>query len=91
MKLITEHLESDLDFLIEKDEKGNKNTFIEGIFMQAEKQNRNNRIYPKEVLYVCLWFLYEINKQNSIYNFRKWNVIYKSANSLNRTRLRDSF
>ena len=50
MKLITEHLESNLDFLIEKDEKGNKNTFIEGVFMQAEKQNRNNRIYPKAVL-----------------------------------------
>jgi hypothetical protein len=50
MKLITEHLESNLDFLVEKDEKGNKNTFIEGIFMQAEQQNRNNRIYPKQVL-----------------------------------------
>jgi len=50
MKLITEHLDSDLDFLIEKDERGNKNTFIEGVFMQAEKQNRNNRIYPKSVL-----------------------------------------
>ena len=50
MKLITEHLESELDYLIEKDEKGNKSVFIEGIFMQAEQQNRNNRIYPRAVL-----------------------------------------
>ena len=50
MKLITEHLESELDYLTEKDEKGNKNVFIEGIFMQAEQQNRNNRIYPRAVL-----------------------------------------
>ena len=50
MKLITEHLESELDYLVEKDEKGNKNVFIEGIFMQAEQQNRNNRIYPRKVL-----------------------------------------
>lgn len=50
MKLITEHLESELDYLIEKDEKGNKSAYIEGVFMQAEKQNRNNRIYPKAVL-----------------------------------------
>ena len=50
MKLITEHLDSNLEFLIEKDEKGNKNTYIEGVFMQAEQKNRNNRIYPKNVL-----------------------------------------
>lgn len=50
MKLITEHLESNLSFITEADDKGNKNTFIEGVFMQAEKQNRNNRIYPKSVL-----------------------------------------
>jgi hypothetical protein len=50
MKLITEHLESELDFLVEKDEKGNKSAYIEGVFMQAERKNRNNRIYPKAVL-----------------------------------------
>jgi hypothetical protein len=50
MKLITEHLDSELDYLIEKDEKGNKNTFIEGVFMQADKLNKNKRIYPKNVL-----------------------------------------
>ena len=49
MKLITEHLES-VDYITEANEKGEKNVFIEGVFMQAEKQNRNNRIYPKDVL-----------------------------------------
>jgi len=50
MKLITETLDSQLDYLVEKDEKGNKNLYLEGIFMQAEQQNRNKRIYPKTVL-----------------------------------------
>ena len=49
MKLITEHLES-VDYITEANDKGEKNVFIEGVFMQAEKQNRNNRIYPKDVL-----------------------------------------
>ena len=50
MKLITEHLDSDLGYITEANGKGGKDVFIEGVFMQAEKQNRNNRIYPKEVL-----------------------------------------
>jgi hypothetical protein len=29
---------------------GKKELFIEGIFMQAEKKNRNGRIYPKRIL-----------------------------------------
>jgi len=29
---------------------GKKEMFIEGIFMQAEKQNRNGRVYPNQVL-----------------------------------------
>jgi hypothetical protein len=49
MKLITEHLES-VEYITEANDKGEKNVFIEGVFMQAEKQNRNNRIYPKTVL-----------------------------------------
>ena len=49
MKLITEHLES-VNYITEANDKGEKNVFIEGVFMQAEKQNRNNRIYPKDVL-----------------------------------------
>jgi len=50
MKLITEHIDSGLQYITEADDKGNKNVVIEGVFMQAEKQNRNNRIYPRKVL-----------------------------------------
>ena len=51
MKLITEHLEDKLEYITEAKKNGKgENVYIEGIFMQAEKQNRNNRIYPKEVL-----------------------------------------
>ena len=49
MKLITEHLEK-IEYITEAKENGEKDVYIEGIFMRAEKQNRNNRIYPKEVL-----------------------------------------
>tara|TARA_B100001059_G_C17749411_1_gene536279 strand:- start:468 stop:1121 length:654 start_codon:yes stop_codon:yes gene_type:complete len=48
LKLITEHVE-DVQFLTE-DKDGVKEYFIEGIFMQAEKKNRNGRKYPNEVL-----------------------------------------
>ena len=51
LKLISEHIEQDTDYLIEQDEKtGNKNYKIKGIFMQADIKNRNGRIYPMEVL-----------------------------------------
>jgi hypothetical protein len=49
MKLITEHLES-VQYITEANDKGEKNVFIEGVFMQAEQENRNKRIYPKSVL-----------------------------------------
>ena len=49
MKLITEHLDQ-LEYITEAKDNGEKNVFIEGIFMQAEQQNRNKRIYPKAVL-----------------------------------------
>jgi hypothetical protein len=50
MKLITEHLDSDIGYITEANKQGGKDVYIEGVFMQAEKQNRNNRIYPKQVL-----------------------------------------
>ena len=51
LKLISEHIEQDTDYIIEQDEKsGNKNYKIKGIFMQADIKNRNGRIYPMEVL-----------------------------------------
>ena len=50
LKLISEHVEHDTDYLIEQDDKGNKNYKIKGIFMQADIKNRNGRIYPMEIL-----------------------------------------
>lgn len=51
MKLITEETFSTVRYLVEEDKKtGQKNYFLEGIFMQAEKQNRNGRVYPMSVL-----------------------------------------
>lgn len=49
MKLITEHLESNLDYITEE-KNGKKSVVIEGIFMQAESKNRNGRIYPRDVM-----------------------------------------
>ena len=50
LKLISEHIEQDTDFLIEAKEDGSKTYKIKGIFMQADVKNRNGRIYPMEVL-----------------------------------------
>jgi hypothetical protein len=49
MKLIKE-INQELEYITESAAEGKKNTFIRGIFMQAEQQNRNNRIYQKPVL-----------------------------------------
>jgi len=46
MKLIREEVQ-DIKYLVEQDKKtGKKSYCIEGVFMQAEKQNRNGRLYP---------------------------------------------
>jgi hypothetical protein len=45
MKLITE-LTEELNYLTEAREDGSKDHYIEGIFLQANKPNRNGRIYP---------------------------------------------
>jgi hypothetical protein len=46
MKLIREEVQ-DIKYLIENNKKtGKKDYCIEGVFMQAERQNRNGRIYP---------------------------------------------
>lgn len=60
MKLITEVVE-DIQYLTEQNDEGEKSYYIEGIFMQAEKPNRNGRIYPKEVLEK------EVNRYNKEY------------------------
>ena len=49
MKLITE-TNQDIKFLTEKKEDGTKNIYIEGIFMQAEKPNRNGRSYGRGIM-----------------------------------------
>lgn len=49
MKLITEVIES-LEYISEDNENGEKEFFIEGVFMQANRKNRNGRMYPTEVL-----------------------------------------
>ena len=49
MKLISEEA-TNVEFLTEASKSGGKNYFIEGIFMQANKKNRNGRVYPTEIL-----------------------------------------
>ena len=51
MKLISEFTENNLEFITEQDKKtGKKNYKIQGIFAQAEKKNRNGRIYPMPIM-----------------------------------------
>jgi hypothetical protein len=49
MKLFTELVE-EVELITEKDENGNKQLFIEGVFLQANIKNRNGRIYPIDVM-----------------------------------------
>ena len=49
LKLISEHIEQDTDYLIEEKD-GKKEYKIKGIFMQADIKNRNGRVYPMEIL-----------------------------------------
>ena len=49
MKLIKE-ISQELRYLSESTESGKKGMYIEGIFMQTEKQNKNGRIYRKGIL-----------------------------------------
>ena len=53
MKLISEYVTYDNDLqctITEDKENGKKKYVIEGVFAQAEKKNRNGRMYPKPVL-----------------------------------------
>jgi len=61
MKLITEMIESDVQFITEAKEDGGKNYFIEGVFMQGEIKNRNGRKYPINTL------LKEVKRYNKEY------------------------
>ena len=50
MKLISESIENDIEYIMENDSEGKKNYRIRGPFLQAEVKNRNNRIYPLPIL-----------------------------------------
>lgn len=62
MKLIKEHTE-EVKLIVEAPSSlgAPKNYFIEGIFLQSNLQNRNRRMYPKEVL------LREVDRYNKEY------------------------
>ena len=61
MKLITEMTE-DIQLLAELNEKtGEKDYYIEGIFMQSNQKNRNGRVYPESVL------MNEVKRYNTEY------------------------
>lgn len=47
LKEISEHTKSKI---VESKDTGEKKYYIEGVFIQAEKQNKNNRIYPLEIV-----------------------------------------
>ncbi len=49
MKLICE-INEQVNYITEAKEDGKKNYFIEGVFMQGDLKNRNNRMYPVSVL-----------------------------------------
>ena len=49
MKLISEHLDT-IEFITEDDGDGKKAYKIKGVFMEADIKNRNNRMYPMNVL-----------------------------------------
>ena len=49
MKLISEYVDNNLK-VIEEQKNGKKSLVIEGVFMQADKKNKNGRVYEKEIL-----------------------------------------
>lgn len=50
MKLIAEYQEQELEVITEAKEGGEKTYAIEGVFAQAEKKNRNGRVYPRAIM-----------------------------------------
>jgi hypothetical protein len=49
VKLITELFE-DMEYITEAKENGDKEHYIHGIFLQANRKNRNGRIYPLNIM-----------------------------------------
>jgi len=50
MKLILEQQDSDIHVITEAKQNGKKDVFIEGVFMMANSENRNRRVYESKVL-----------------------------------------
>jgi hypothetical protein len=50
MKLITEQIDSGIQYISEAKQNGKTEVFIEGIFMMADSKNRNGRIYESKIL-----------------------------------------
>ena len=50
MKLIAEYTDSNIECYTEATKTGGKQHVIEGVFMQADKKNRNGRVYEKSIL-----------------------------------------
>ena len=50
MKLISEYHDSNIQVITEAKADGKKEYFTEGVFMQADKKNRNGRIYERSIL-----------------------------------------
>ena len=67
MKLICEQIEN-VRYVTEARESGKKDYYIEGIFMQADLQNRNGRVYPVSILEKeCARYMKEAVQQNRAY------------------------
>ena len=50
MKLISEQIDQEIEYITEDNKDGGKNYYISGIFMQGNIKNRNGRMYPMETL-----------------------------------------
>ena len=67
MKLICEQIEN-VRYVTEAKESGKKDYYIEGVFMQADIQNRNGRVYPVSILEKeCARYMKEAVQQNRAY------------------------
>lgn len=50
MFLISEHQSDEISLITEKNANGQKDTFIEGVFLQTNLKNRNGRVYPMDIM-----------------------------------------
>ena len=69
MKLITEFNENhDVECIVEAKENGEKSYVIEGVFAQADKKNRNGRVYPKPIMEsaVSKYVTEQVNKKRAV-------------------------